>query len=240
MRCTSRFSIRPTLVLLVCVLASPAMAADGHPQIDQNKGWRTLFDGTNLDAWEIRKTDGRPGRAGSWVIEGDAITRKGGDYLWSKEKFGDFILDLEFKVAPGTNSGILLRHLPERPEGKSYWYNGLLEIQVLDSAGTEKPGKHDCGALYDMVAPKANAMKPAGEWNRMTITAKGSKIQAVMNGQQVLDVDLNDWPEANKNPDGTPNKYNKPMKDIVGPGYIMFQEHGGPVWFRNVSIKPLD
>ena len=126
------------------------------------------------------------------------------------------------------------------PAERAYWWDGLLEVQVLDSAGKQKPSMHDCGSLYDMIAPSKNTMKPPGEWNRVTITAQGSKIRIVMNGEKIVDVDLDDWTEANKNPDGTPNKYHKPMKDLSRKGYILLQEHGHPVWFRKIYIKPLD
>ncbi len=72
---------------------------------------------------------------------------------------------------------------------------------------------HDGGALYDMMPPAANAMRKAGQWNHATIAAKGSKIKFVINGQKVIDADLDRWTEAHKNPDGTPNKFSKPFKD---------------------------
>jgi hypothetical protein len=144
-------------------------------------------------------------------------------------------------VGPGANSGILFRHTPEFAAGTpKYWWNGLLEVQLFDSYGNPKPGVQDCGALYDMVAPSTNAMKKAGDWNRLSITASGSRIVEVLNGQKIVDIDLDDWTEAGKNPDGTPNKYHQPMKDVPRRGHIILQEHPREVWFRNIYVKPLD
>ncbi len=232
-------SLFPLFAAATIVLTARPSRGDEHPTIDTDSGWRTLFDGTDLKEWTCRATNGKPTGQANWVVEDDTIARRGGGYLWSNKPFGDFILDLEFKVASGTNSGIIFRHKPD-PTAKRYWWNGLLEMQLLDSAGKAEPGMHDCGALYDMVAPKRNAMKPANQWNRVTITAKSSRIRIVMNGQEIIDANLDDWSEANKNPDGTPNKYHKPMKDLSRSGHILLQEHGGPVWFRNIYIKPLD
>ncbi len=227
-----------TAVMFQMNLAESCRAAE-HPEIDPASGWIALFDGTDLNAWTCRASNGKPTGQANWEVEDGTIARRGGGYLWSNEKFSDFILDMEFKVGPGTNSGIIFRHQPD-PKAKRYWWNGLLEMQLLDSAGKTDPGKHDCGALYDMIAPKQNTMKPANQWNRVTITAHGSRIHIVMNDAEIVDIDLDDWTEANKNPDGTPNKYNKPMKDLSRAGHILLQEHGGPVWFRNVYLKTLD
>ena len=204
------------------------------------RGWVKLFDGTDLAHWQSRLSNGKPAAKDAWAIEDGTLTRKGRAYLWSVEKYGDFILDLELKVGADANSGILLRHNPEYAGGSPrYWWNGLLEIQILDSYGKATPDKHDCGALYDMLAPSKNTMKKAGEWNRLTITAQGSRIEVVMNGSQVLDADLADWTQAGKNPDGTPNKYHQPMCKLTGPGHIILQEHPGEIWFRNIAVKPL-
>jgi hypothetical protein len=231
----------PLFAAAATVLSASAQPSRGaqHPTIDADAGWRALFDGTDLRAWTCRATNGKPTGQANWEVEDGTIARRGGGYLWSNEQFGDFILDMEFKVAPGTNSGIIFRHQPD-PEAKRYWWNGLLEMQLLDSAGKAESGMHDCGALYDMIAPKRNAMKPANQWNRVTITAQGSRIHIVMNGQEIIEANLDDWSEANKNPDGTPNKYHRPMKDLSRTGHILLQEHGGSVWFKNIYIKPLD
>ena len=82
-------------------------------------------------------------------------------------------------------------------------------------------------------------VKPAGQWNRYTITCKANKIYVILNGEQIIDMDLDLWTEAGKNPDGTPNKFKMAYKDMAREGHIGFQYHGQPIWFRNIRIKPL-
>jgi hypothetical protein len=154
--------------------------------------------------------------------------------MYTKEKFSDFVLRCEFKVSKGCNSGIFIRMAdPNDPVQTGF------EIQVFDSHGKEKPGKHDCGALYDALAPSKNATKPAGEWNRMEVAAKGSTLQVVLNGERVIDADLDHWTEAGKNPDGSPNKYRKALKDFPREGHIGLQDHNHDVWYRNITVQRL-
>ncbi len=190
-------------------------------------GWKTLFNGRDLTGWSGSKP-------GGWKIEDGALASQadGGD-LWTTEQFGDFVLELEAKVDKGANSGIFIRN-PKPGD----WYAGM-EIQVLDSFGKEKPGVHDSGANYDVLAPSKNMMKAPGEWNRFVITARGNRIQVALNGEQVLDQDLNRWTEAGKNPDGTTNKFKTAYKDMPRAGHIELQEHGSRVWFRNIRIREL-
>jgi hypothetical protein len=238
----SRNSVSVSLFVTAFLMIHPlSVLADGHSEIDPSKGWIALFNGKDLANWETCHNDGREAPRDAWAVEDGVLTRKGRAYLRTTEIYGDFVLDMEFKVGPKANSGILLRHKPEYAEGAPrYWWNGLIEIQLLDCHGKAEPDKHDCGALYDMAAPSKNVMKKAGQWNRITITAKGSQITVVMNGEQIIDVDLGDWTEAGKNPDSTPNKYHKPMCEVPGDGYIWLQEHPGEVWFRNIHIRPLN
>ncbi len=112
-------------------------------------------------------------------------------------------------------------------------------MQVLDCAGKEKVDKHDCGALYDALAPTENTMKPALEWNTVDIKCLGSMIVIALNGKRVTTANLDNWTEAHKNPDGTNNKYDKPLKDWARAGHIGFQAHGGKVWFKNVKVREL-
>jgi 3-keto-disaccharide hydrolase len=229
-------------------LAPTLSVAAEHPRIEPQEGWISLFNGQDTSAFVTVSQDGAPADPKSWVVEDEALTRKGKAYLRTKDQYRDLILDLEFKVGPPhgkrrTNSGIFLRHKPDPvlvQQKKKYWWNGLLEIQLFDSFGLE-PDKHQCGALYDMIAPSKITNKPPGKWNRMTITAKGPKITVVLNGEQVLDANLNDWSETGKNPDGTANKYHKPMNWLADQsGYIWLQEHPGEIWFRNIWVKSLD
>ena len=175
----------------------------------------------------------------SWAMENAVLTRKGtkkgrGD-MWTKEKYGDFILDLEFKLAEKTNSGIFFR----TADINDCVQTGI-EVQVCDSYGNTRVGNHDCGAIYDCLAPKKNMVKKPGEWNRCTITCLGNIIYVILNGEQIINMDLRHWTKPHKNRDGTKNKYNSPFKDRRHAGHIGFQDHGHPVWYRNVKIKRLD
>jgi len=185
-----------------------------------------LFDGSNLDHWKCKP--------GGWTIEEGILTRqpKAG-YLWTKEAYGDFVLELEFKVSPKCNSGVFFRSNPKN------CVQGGFEIQVLDSHGKAKVGKHDCGALYDAVAPKVNAVKKAGEWNTMKITCNGPAIKVEVNGQTAVDISIDDWDTPRQNPDGSKNKFKTALKDLPRTGHIGFQDHGKPVWYRNVKLTKL-
>ena len=205
----------------------PAAAAPAAPATPAAGGDSTvLFDGSGKDAWRNNP---------KWVIDKGALTCKPkARYLWTKQRYGDFALAVEFKVAKGTNSGIFIRTgNPSDPVQTG------MEIQLLDSAGKPAVGKHDCGALYDALEPSANAAKGPGQWQQCTITCKGPKITVVLNGKQVIDADLDKWTTPRTNPDGTKNKYRKALRDYPREGHIGLQEHGKPVWFRNIRIKAL-
>ncbi|HUW19670.1 MAG TPA: family 16 glycoside hydrolase [Sedimentisphaerales bacterium] len=192
-------------------------------------GWRDLL------ADDLSNCIYKPG---SWAVEEGVLTRKGqkdnrGD-IWTKERYGDFILDVEFMVTYATNSGIFFRTDNVRDPVQTG-----IEVQVYDSYGKNTAGTHDCGAVYDCLAPSRNMVRRPGEWNRCTIACKSNKIYVVLNGEPVVDMDLNLWTKAGENPDGTKNKYKRAYKDMPRVGHVGFQDHGHPVWYRNIRIKPL-
>ena len=157
------------------------------------------------------------------------------DYLWARETYGDFILDLEFKVVEGTNSGIFFR----TSDLKDPVYTGM-EVQVANSYGRGRISKTGtAGAVYDCRAPSKNAIKPPGQWNRCRLTCRGSRIEVVLNGEPVIEMHADRWTRARENPDGTPNKFPRAIKDFARVGYIGLQDHGRPVWYRNIRIKRL-
>ncbi|MCC6356081.1 MAG: DUF1080 domain-containing protein [Verrucomicrobiae bacterium] len=236
-----RSSALTALLALVCMPEPrPAHSAEAG-----GDGWRPLFDGKTLAGWATT------GKAEGWAVEDGAIACqvKGGGYLYTKEQYEDFVLSFEFRVSapvpkvnPKTkkeamskcNSGVFIRW----SDLKNPVHTGI-EVQVYDSVGVATPGKHDCGALYDMVAPSKNVEKPVGEWNRMVITCKGPIITVELNGEKICEMDQDQYATAGLNPDGTKNKYKLPWKTAPRKGYIGFQDHGHRVWFRDVKIKGL-
>ncbi len=201
----------------------------------QQAPWQVLFDGSDLSNWTDENN--------IWTIKDGAIAfngeldgkHKANNYIWSKEKFGDFMLDLEFKVSPKGNSGIFFRTADTDDPVQTG-----IEFQVTDVHGLETLTRGKGGSIYDCLAPSRNTMRPAGQWNHVTLIAKSNRIIAVLNGWKTIDMNLNDWTEAGKNPDGSENKFKTAYKDMPRAGYIGFQDHGKKVWFRNVKVKPLN
>jgi hypothetical protein len=176
-------------------------------------------------------------RENGWTyVDGVLATvgRKGS--VWTTDQYGDCILDFDFKVDPQTNSGVFIR----TGDTKSSVQTGI-EIQIYDSFGKAEVGTHDCGAVYDCLAPSKNTVKEPGQWNHMTITTKGPTLQVVMNGEQIIDMNLDDWDEAGFNPGEpkTKNKFKKAIKDFPRVGHIGFQDHGKKVWYKDIKIKAL-
>ncbi len=216
------------------VFASPVRAADAETPkphfIKPPKGAIVLFDGKDASAWV--HYDGKPIR---WKLEGGAMTvvPKTGD-IRTKETFGHQHLHVEFKCP-------LMPKAEGQGRGNSGVYvQGLYEIQVLDSYGIAKPGKGDCGALYDCYPPKVNACLPPDEWQSYDITfraprfdkdgklVKQGRITCVQNGIKVQDnVELKGPTRAHMS------------RDPIKPGPLMLQDHGNPVSYRNVWVVPL-
>lgn len=193
------------------------------------EGFVDLFNGKNLDGWVVE-----PENPAVWTVRKGELARfPQPSYLWTKESYGDFVLELEFKVSPGCNSGLFFRSDPKNP------VQGGFELQIMDSHGKANFGNKDCGALYDAKAAAVNAVKPAGEWNTLRVELKGPHLVAVMNGQKIQDLNLDAWTTPKLNPDGSPNKFEKALKDLPRQGHIGFQDHGHDVWYRNIRIKVL-
>jgi len=193
----------------------------------QAPGWQLLFDGTDLSNW--MSTDGRQPSV-HWLIQDGALTQeKGAGTIWTKKRFNDFVLTLEFKTEG--NSGVFFR----TDDLKDYVQTGI-EMQIDKPA--KKPNKHSCGAIYDALAP-SKEMSKDGQWNHVIILALHNKINVIINGKQVIDMDLNRWKHPNQNPDETKNKFRTALKDLKREGHIGLQDHGIKVWFRNIRITPL-
>jgi hypothetical protein len=225
-----------TLALLSLLLAvSTLSAADNElTEVEKKDGWMLLFDGKTTAGW--MNSDGTTPRTP--VQDGSLNPHKAGHYmLVYTQQWENFRLSLDFKISKGCNSGVFVRtsSLAPRP-GKDVGFNGI-EIAIDD---TRDGGYHDTGAIYDLVKPAKNAMKPIGEWDRMEITVDRSRIEVMLNGERVTVADLSQFTEPNMRPDGSAHKFDVAYRDHPPRGYIGLQDHGSPCWFKNIKLKPLE
>ena len=188
-----------------------------------------LFDGNTLDGWAAT------GNPDGWTVDQGCIfcTAESGKYLYyTNEQFRNFELALEFKHPPGANSGVFFRWTDlDNPVQTG------VEIQILDTHGREPATTKCCGAVYDVQAPTRNTCNPAGDWNHMILYAMENIIRVTLNGEQIIDMDLSRWTTPGRNPDGTPNKFNRAYCEMTESGYIGLQDHNSQIRFRNMEIE---
>lgn len=172
---------------------------------------------------------------GSWTFKDGVLeAQPKGHNINTQEQFGDFILSLEYKCAEKTNSGVFLRMGDIKD-----WLNTAIEIQILQTP--EKNKTHNTGAIYDVKGVEGNNVKPVGEWNQMTIIARKNMLYVANNSAQVVSINLDQWTQAGKNPDGTANKFKKvAYKDMPRKGFLSFQYHNTPIAFRNIKVKTIE
>ena len=214
-----------------------------HPFVDAQDSqtasageWVDLFDGKSLEGWTNPKGE-KPG--GGWVVEDGVLVRKdkGGD-LDTAEEYGDFELEIEWKISPRGNSGIKYRVSD---------YGGRLlapECQVLDDdrhpdSKKGRPGTRQAGVFYDVMAaiPGTKKLKPVGEWNKVRIVARGPGCEHWLNGVKILEYDSTS--DASKEAVAGSKYKNTEGFGTSLKGRIYLQDHSDPVWYRNIRIRKL-
>ena len=210
---------RSIVAVALLLVASPIFAAGSE------EGFAALFDGKTLDGWQ-------GGKDGYEVVEGAIVCKeKGGGNLYTAKEYGDFHLKFEFKLTPGANNGIGIR----TPLQGDPAYVGM-EIQVLDDSSDHYKGIKEWqhhGSVYGVVPAKTGHLKTAGEWNSEEIIAKGKQIKVVLNGETIVDADI-EKASTPKTIDGHDHPGLKRDK-----GFIGFCGHGAHVEYRNLRLKEL-
>ena len=223
--------------LLPVVLAAQAPGAPPANTLtagDRAAGWRLLFDGQSLSGWRGFKTDTVPAgwRAADGTLAKDAPVPD----IVSRDQFGDFELEMDWKIGAAGNSGIFYRGTEEYD--RIYW--SAPEYQLLDDVrGEDNKTRLTCaGAAYALYPSPAGHLKPAGEWNRTRIIARGPHVEHWLNGTKLVDYELwsPDW-EAKV----AASKFAKyPRFGRATRGHIAMQgDHAGTLAFRNIRIREL-
>ncbi len=225
-------------------MATEEMSMENERDMDEND-WIVLFDGTSFDGW---KSYMKEDMAANWQLEDGAMVfyppaerPEGESYnIVTEREFTNFVLSLEWKVSEGGNSGIFWGIKEDADYGQPYETGP--EIQVLDDErhpDAKNGTTHQAGALYDMVAPSENVVKPAGEWNTCVITVNyaAQKGSVSLNGTEIVTFPLGnaEWDAmVSKSKFATWQGFGKFHKGKIG-----LQDHGDVVAFRNIKIKEL-
>jgi hypothetical protein len=224
---------------------APAPEATAHNTLtpgEEAAGWILLFDGESTEGWRRYGGGGVPE---TWaVLDGELVLQTGGGNMdggdiVTRAEYTDFELVFDFKVGPSGNSGVFYR--VREHEGKGLWQVAP-EYQVLDDPAYPAsedwdPRTHRTAENYDLHAASRRIVHPEGEWNSGRIVVEGTHVEHWLNGQMTVEYDLytDEWEAlvaAGKF--GVEEHYARATSGSIG-----LQDHGTPVWYRDIKIRPL-
>jgi len=228
---------RKSKVLTLCAIF--LFLAFNAAELMAKPKWQVLFAGKSTDAWRGFRRDSFPSNC--WTIENGSLkTISGCDEadrmdLVTKDKYHDFELELEWRVAPGGNSGVI--YLVSEDEDQT-WKTGP-EMQVLDDAKHPdgKDPKTSAGALYGLIAPVNKVLDPVGRWNRVRLIVHKGHVEHWLNGRNVLDYELGS--EQLKHLIAESKFKDFPRFAQNREGRIALQHHGEEAWYRKIRIRSL-
>lgn len=196
---------------LLCILLAGFLNA---ANADSPKG-DSLFNGEDLSGWKGE---------GYEVVDGAIVTTPAGKNLITEQTFSNYVLDFDFKLPPGGNSGLAI-HYPGTGDAA---YSGM-EIQILDNTDPKHADlKADQlnGSLYKLAPAKQSGLKPTGEWNHQRVTVIGDAVVVELNGESVLRANLAALAAQNPEHGGLKRRA----------GHIALLGHGSAVAFKNFEI----
>jgi hypothetical protein len=201
---------------------------------EKGDGWSLLFNGRSLEGWRAFTSEMPPT---GWAVQDGVLKRVGnGGDLMTTRQYDNFILDLDYKIAEGGNSGIMYR---VTTDGDRPYYSGP-EYQILDNerhADAKNGRDRYAGANYALNPPEKDSGNPAGQWNNARIVVNGNHVEHWLNGEKVVAYELqsDDWKKR-----VAASKFAEwPMYGKATRGHLVLQDHGDLVEFRNIKIKEL-
>jgi len=217
---------------------------------EKANGWKLLWDGKTRSGWRGAGLAAFPEKG--WTIENGMLipnkgeNKAGGDIVTVK-KYKNFILEADFKITGGANSGIkyFIQSEPGKPNTVGFEFQILDDLRHPD-AKLGLNGDRTLSSLYDLIPANSQVFDPnqpvkrvngIGEWNRARIEVNGKKVSHYLNGVKVLEITRGSqsFKEAIAK-----SKFSKfPGFGEFDDGYILLQDHGNEVLFRNIKIKEL-
>ncbi|MFH0991088.1 MAG: DUF1080 domain-containing protein [bacterium] len=223
---------------------------------EKSDGWKLLWDGKTTNGWRGAKLTKFPDQG--WLINEGVLqvqpsdgseSINGGD-LVTEKKYRNFILEVDFSITKGANSGI--KYFVDTELNKGQGSSIGCEFQILDDeihpdAKLGVNGNRTMGSLYDLIRangkeynpylPREKYVNGYNQWNRASIVVRGSLVQHHLNGLKVVEYDRStqlwrvlvacskykDWPHFGE-------------QEV---GNILLQDHGNEVKFQNIKIKEL-
>lgn len=239
---TTRVALASVSIALISLISHAGEAASLNTltEAEMKAGWKLLFDGKTNKGWRRFKGEGMPP---SWKVANGSLVSlpKSGETtgdIVTLNQYENFELTLEWKMAPGGNSGAVYRVTEEM---KNPWETGF-EYQILDN---HEQTRHVDGlnplssasACYALYAPSKDMTKPVGQWNRTRIIANGQHVEHWLNGKRVVafDIGSKEWEAHLK----TSKFMNTRNFGRVSKGHICLQDYGHPIGFRNIKIREL-
>ena len=234
------------LGLVLCAAAACAPQQNVLTKEEIADGWQLLFDGKTLDQWKDYNGEEL---TMPWHVVDGCIQAKGdgsdlAGYIVTKKQYENFILDWDWKLSHGGNSGMIY-HVVEDPYFKVPYVTGP-EYQLIDNEGWEEvnaPNKLEewqkLGVDYAMHLPDPDSLfvNPQGEWNSSRIVFDNGHVEHWLNGHKILEFEAwtDDW-FARKH---SGKWETAPEYGLARRGVICLQDHGSPASFRNLKIKEL-